>query len=296
MSYYLQKYTNHESRFLVIEGSLIHYRDEGAGQPILMLHGAFSSLHTFESWKDILIKKGFRVLRIDLPGFGLTGSRHDHDYSIPMYCHVIESFLKLLNVEQCHIAGNSLGGWLAWELALHNPKLVDRLVLISSAGFLDDRSIPLPFKMAKTPFVNRVIKYAVKRNMLEQFVREVYGDKSKITTELIDRYYDLFSREGNPEAFLSLCNQKMKDNTHKLKHIKHDTLILWGENDEWLPVENAYRFSIQMPNSKLIIYEGVGHIAMEEIPVISSKDVSGFLGKSNKASRSAKMYVQKTGS
>ena len=219
MSYYLQKYANHESRFLVIDGSLIHYRDEGAGQPILMLHGAFSSLHTFEYWKDILIKKGFRVVRMDLPGFGLTGSRHDQDYSIPTYCHVIQSFLKILNIEQCHIAGNSLGGWLAWELALRSPELIDRRVLISAAGFLDDRSIPLPFKMAKTPFVNRVIKYAVKRNMLEQFVREVYGDKSKITTELIDRYYDLFSREGNPEAFLSLCNLKMIDNTHKLKHI-----------------------------------------------------------------------------
>lgn len=298
MSYYLQKYTNQHSRFLVIDNSLIHYRDEGEGQPVLLLHGAFSSLHTFEQWKNMLVKNGYRVLRLDLPGFGLTGSRMDHDYSVPTYLKVIKEFLKILQIPRCHIGGNSLGGWLAWELTLAHPEMVDRLVLVSAAGFLDDKSIPLPFKMAKTPFINKVIKYVVKRNLLEGFVKQVYGNKEKVTTELVDRYFDLFSREGNPEAFLALCNQKPKDNTHKLKKITQETLILWGEEDEWLPVENAYRFSIQMPNSHLIIYEGVGHIAMEEIPQISGKDLLQFLDKGKKAGKGkeAPMYVMPTGS
>jgi pimeloyl-ACP methyl ester carboxylesterase len=277
MSNFLKKYTNKHSRFLVLDGSLAHYRDQGEGDPILLIHGAFSSLHTFEAWNEILIKNGFRVIRLDLPGFGLTGSRQDHRYNMEIYIDSIREFLDVLDIKKCSIAGNSLGGWLAWEYALKYSKQIEKLILISAAGFLDDKSIPLPFRMARTPFINKVIKYVVKRNVLEQFVKQVYGDKSKVTVELVDRYFELFSREGNPEAFLALCNTKLKDNTNKLKKIKTPTLILWGEKDEWLPIENAYRFDIQIPNSELIIYEGVGHIPMEELPEETAEDVMSFL-------------------
>jgi pimeloyl-ACP methyl ester carboxylesterase len=289
MSSYLRKYTNKYSRFLVIDDTLIHYRDQGEGEPILLLHGAFSSLHTFEEWNSILVNNGFRVLRIDLPGFGLTGSRGDHRYDMAVYMETIREFLDVMEVDKCTIAGNSLGGWLAWEFALKYANRVNKLVLIASAGFIDDGSIPLPFKMAKTPFINKVIKYVVKRNVLEQFVKQVYGDKSKVSEELIQRYFELFSREGNPEAFLAICNTKPKDNTNKLKRIKAPTLILWGEKDEWIPIEYAYRFDIQIPNSDLIIYEGVGHIPMEELPQETAQDVIAFV--SQKEDGSANMKV-----
>lgn len=279
MSLYLRKYTNKYSRFVVVDDTLIHYRDQGEGEPILLLHGAFSSLHTFEEWNNILTNRGYRVLRLDLPGFGLTGSRSDHRYSMEVYVETIRQFLQTMDVKKCVIAGNSLGGWLSWEFALKYPAMVRKLVLIASAGYIDDRSIPLPFKMAKTPFINKVIKYVVKRNVLEQFVRQVYGDQSKITEELIERYYELFSREGNPEAFLAICNTKPKDNTNKLKKIKAPTLILWGEKDEWIPIEYAYRFDIQIPNSDLIIYEGVGHIPMEELPHETAQDLISFISQ-----------------
>jgi pimeloyl-ACP methyl ester carboxylesterase len=283
MTSFLKKYTNRYSRFVVIDETLVHYRDQGDGEPILLIHGAFSSLHTFEEWNDILVNNGYRVLRLDLPGFGLTGSRHDHRYSMEIYVETLKQFLDTLDVRSCSIAGNSLGGWLAWEFALKYPRKVNKLVLIASAGFIDEGSIPLPFKMAKTPFINKVIKYVVKRNVLEQFVKQVYGDQSKVTEELIQRYYELFSREGNPEAFLAICNTKPKDNTNKLKKIKHPTLILWGEKDEWIPIDYAYRFDIQIPNSDLIIYEGVGHIPMEELPQETAQDLIAFVSQTEES-------------
>lgn len=277
----LEKYTNRHSRFLVIDGMMIHYRDEGEGVPILMLHGAFSSLHTFNEWTAIFKTKGFRIIRLDAPGFGLTGPHPDHIYTIPNHLRILTVFLDILGIKKCHIVGNSMGGWLGWEFALKYPERVDRLVLLDAAGFLTPENIPLPFRMAQTPFINRVIKYVITRPVLETFLREVYYDQSKITEQLISRYYDLVTRPGNPEAFLILVNGKFKDNTAHLKRIEAPTLIMWGREDRWLPVETAYRFRQAIPNSRIIVYKNVGHLPMEEIPEISANDAIHFLQMAN---------------
>ncbi|MFT5617347.1 MAG: pimeloyl-ACP methyl ester carboxylesterase [Arenicella sp.] len=277
MENYLTKYTNKYSRFVAIDGALVHYRDEGSGFPLVLLHGAFSSLHTFNAWVEEL-KPYFRIIRVDLPGFGISHSRIDHSYGISVYTDFLKGFLDTLDIECCHLAGSSLGGWISWEFTSRYPKRVEKLTLLDSAGFLDPSAVPLPFKMARTPFVGRVIKYVIRKNILEKFLRQVYFDQEKVTEELLERYYDLFSREGNPEAFLSLVNGKFKDNTSKLKNIKTPTLIIWGENDEWIPVEYAYKFHKKIPNSKLVIYENVGHIPMEEAPKMTAQDFLQFVG------------------
>ncbi len=273
---YLDKYANDQSRFLVLDGSLVHYRLEGKGPPLLLIHGAFSSLHTFDAWTDQL-SSNYSIVRFDLPGFGLSGSRTDHDYTMSRYIEVLAGFLDRLEIKKCHIAGSSLGGWLAWEFALRYPNRVNKLILISSAGFLENRNLPLPFRVARTPILGRAIKFAANKNVLEQFLRQVYTDQSKITPEVIDRYFDLFNREGNPEAFLALANGQHHDHTSGLKQVPHQTLILWGEDDLWLPLENGYRFRDRIPNSRLIIYEGVGHVPMEEAPTATAQDVLKFL-------------------
>ena len=277
MENYLTKYANKHSRFLALDGSLIHYRDEGRGEPMVLLHGAFSSLHTYNAWVEEL-KPYFRLIRLDLPGFGISGSRTDQDYRIQNYVRIVGEVLDMLDVDSCHIVGSSLGGWISWEFALKYPERTKSLVLLDSAGFMDMDAIPLPFKMARTPFVNRVIKYVVRRGMLEQFVQQVYYDQSKVTAELIERYHDLFTREGNPEAFLHLVNGKFRDNTRKLKYITAPTLIIWGEEDQWIPVMFAYRFEMSIPDAALIVYEHVGHVPMEEIPKMTAQDILTFHG------------------
>lgn len=275
----LFKYTTDASRFLVVDNLLVHYRDEGEGPVLLLLHGAFSSLHTFNDW-TIHLKRHYRVIRLDLMGFGLTGPNEDDDYSMENHMRVLRIFLNILRIENCHIVGNSLGGWLAWEFTLRYPDRVNKLVLIDAAGFLDEESIPLPFKVARAPIFGRVIKYVVRRPVLEQFVRQVYYDSSKVSEQLIDRYYDLFTSEGNTAAFLKLVNTKAKDNTKRLQDIEHQTLILWGKGDMWIPLKNAYRFHHLLPNSVLKIYPEVGHVPMEEIPEESVLDLMNFLEES----------------
>jgi pimeloyl-ACP methyl ester carboxylesterase len=271
------KYADKCSRFLVMDGAMVHYREEGHGETLVLLHGAFSSLHTFDTWAAEL-KKHFRVLRVDLPGFGLTDVKVDYSQGITPFVQFIENFLERLGVQNFHIIGSSLGGWISWELSLRNPERVKNLILLNSAGFIEVDAIPLPFKMARTPIVGRIVKYAVRRNVLEQFLRQVYYDESKVTEALIERYYDLFSRGHNPEAFLEFVNGHFRDNTRKLKYLTVPTLIIWGEEDRWIPVKFAYRFQKLIPNAKLIIYEHVGHIPMEEIPHMTLEDVTQFLG------------------
>lgn len=272
----LFKYTTDASRFLVVDNLLIHYRDEGEGEPLVLLHGAFSSLHTYNDWVKHL-KKHYRVIRLDIMGFGLTGPNESDDYSMNNHMRILKAFLNILKVEQCYMVGNSLGGWLCWEFGIRYPEKVKKLVLIDSAGFLEEENIPLPFKLARSPLVGKVIKYVVKRPILEQFVKQVYFDQSKVTEQLLNRYYDLFTRDGNNDAFIKLVNQRVKDNSEALKSFMQPSLIMWGKEDVWIPVNNAKRFHELLPNSHLLIYPNVGHVPMEEIPDESVLDLLNFL-------------------
>lgn len=272
------KYTTKDSRFLIFDETLIHYRDEGNKDafPLLLLHGAFSSLHTYNGWSKVL-KEHFRIIRIDMPGFGLTGPNIRGSHDMLMYQRCVATVLDRLGIEKCHIAGSSLGGWVSWEFAADYPERIEKLVLLGAAGFLDDRNVPLPFKMARTPFLSRVARYAIKRNILEKFVKQVYYNQEKVSEALIDRYYELFTREGNPEVFFKMANSKFEENTHKLKKVEAPTLLMWGKHDKWIPVDNAYRFERRIRNSEILIYDNCGHLPMEEIPRQSANDVLQFL-------------------
>lgn len=273
-----EKYINEHSMFMDIDGLQVHYRDEGKGFPLLLIHGAFSSLHTFDDWAHALAGD-YRIIRLDLPGFGLTGSTAATDYTRNAYMSCLHTFLQNLGIEQCNIAGSSLGGWIAWEFVLEYPASIRKMILIGSAGYIERKDFPLPFKMAQTPFLNKLIKYITPRNMVERFLKEVYYDQTKITDQIIDRYQDLFLMDGNRDAFISIANTKFERNEEDIKNIKSPVLILWGAKDKWIPLEHAHRFKNELPNAELIVYEDVGHIPMEEIPEQSARDVKAFLTK-----------------
>jgi len=131
------KYAQAPSAFVSVEGVEVHYRDEGNPEdslPIVLIHGTGASLHTFEDWAQEL-KKEHRVLRMDLPAFGLTGPFPDRDYSIDHYVAFLEAFLLAKNIDRCILGGNSLGGSIAWRFALDRPDRVDKLILIDAAGY-----------------------------------------------------------------------------------------------------------------------------------------------------------------
>jgi len=270
------RYKLKESQFMEVSGMRVHYTDEGKGEAVLLLHGTGASLHTWQAWVEVL-KKNFRVIRLDLPGFGLTGPAPDRNYRVDNYVKFLRQFLAVLKIKQVSIAGNSLGGQIAWHYTANYSDDVNKLILIDSAGLPRLNEIPMPIRLARMPVVGALARYISPRFLVRNSLWEVYFDRSKVTEELIDRYYTLALREGNRQAFIDRAMQLEEDTGAGLERIGIPTLILWGRYDQWIPVEQAENFRKKLPWSQVVIYDNAGHVPHEEIPEQSVADAVKFL-------------------
>lgn len=274
------RYTTPSSRFMDIAGADLHYRDEGQGIPIILLHGTAASLQTWDGWTAELSKQ-YRVLRPDMPGFGLTGPNASGSYSIDYYRDLLLHFMDSLGIERAHIGGSSLGGQIAFDFAATHPERVQKLLLVSPTGVTNanDKRITLPFRIAQTPLLRHSLRYVTPRFIVEQSLREVYGDDSKLKPETIRLSHDLLLREGNRSALIDRLNTVDTDNLHKLAQVQAPTLILWGEADAWVPVTDARQFQQGIRGAQLKLHAGAGHIPMEEQPQATVQDVLSFLSQ-----------------
>ncbi len=271
-------YTDEESKFVQIQGMDVHYKIEGEGMPLLLLHGTGSSLHTWDDWAAIM-DDSFKIVRLDLPAYGLTGPRPDRDYRISGYISFLSEFVKSINLDSFHIAGNSFGGELAFIYAAQHPNKVGKLVLLDPAGIERNDSVepPMIFKLAQNPFMSLILKkvtpvYFVKNNILE-----VFSNDAMVTDVMVKRYHDMATRKGNREAFVDRINSPFEPTQKYLSLLEEPTLIMWGEDDEWIPFEDAAIMDLLIPNSRVVSYPNVGHIPMEEYPIQSAADAMIFL-------------------
>ncbi len=277
-----EKYARYPSAFMELDGMQVHYRDEGLKRdsllPLVLLHGTGSSLHTFEAWTNEL-KFQRRVIRMDLPAFGLTGPFPNKDYSIDHYVDFIQHFLVAKGIKRCILGGNSLGGNIAWQFASKYPQMVDKLILIDAAGYpMVSKSTPIAFRIARTPVLNNLLRFLTPRFMARASVENVYADEAKVSDELVDRYFELTLREGNRRALVDRMKLPVDSTAYpKIKTIQHPTLILWGEQDRLIPPDVAQRFHADLPNNTLVVLPQAGHVPMEESPKESLRVVNAFL-------------------
>jgi pimeloyl-ACP methyl ester carboxylesterase len=269
------------SRFATIAGMQVHLRDEGPredAEPIVLLHGTGASLHTWEGWTQAL-KGERRVISYDMPGFGLTGPAPDANYSIENYARVVVAVLDQLGVQRCVLVGNSLGGYVAWATTVLHPDRVARLVLVDSGGYpYQSTSVPLGFRIARTPVLRTLMKDVLPRGVIESSVRNVFGDPSKVTPELIDRYFDLTTREGNRLALGQRFAQTQPgDLAKRVPEIKVPTLIIWGGQDRLIPPDQGQRFNREIAGSQLRMFDALGHVPQEEDPAATVAVFKEFL-------------------
>ncbi len=274
------KYKLPESQFIDIKGLRVHYTDEGKTkdkkETVVLVHGTAASLHTWQGWVPEL-KKSFRVIRMDLPAFGLTGPAADRNYSIESYVKFLENFFAALGIKQVNLVGNSLGGHIAWRYAAAHPDDVFKLILIDSAGLPRMGEIPLPIRLARKPVLSSAAKYISPRFLVKRSLKEVYFDASKVTDALIDRYFTMTLRAGNREAFVDRALQLAEGDGTLLRKIGSPTLIMWGRHDRWIPIEQQEIFRKKLLLPQTVIYENAGHVPHEEIPAETVADALKFL-------------------
>lgn len=289
----LEKYNVDGMSVIQIEGMPVHYVLEGRGPALLLLHGTSSSLHTWDGWVETL-SDSFRIIRVDLPGFGLTGPHPEADYSIDMFTRVLGVLMDSLQIDAYSVAGNSLGGYIAWNMAVAYPDAVEKVVLLDAVAYhqeldaeglaVKSRGHSLAFKLARNPFAAFMVRWITPRFLVKSSLQEVYYDDSKVSESLVDRYYHLLRRKGNRKAFIDNVQSRVPEGKEQhLPGLTAPVLIQWGMHDEWIDVSLAYWFEKVLPDNELIIYDKAGHVPMEEIPEQTGVDAKRFLLKARAA-------------
>ncbi len=270
------------STFIDIDGMQVHLRDQGPRNeltPIVLIHGTSASLHTWDGWTAVLAEQR-RVIRFDLPAFGLTGPAPDGNYSAERYADFTLKLMDALGVEHAVLAGNSLGGHIAMETALQAPSRVSGLVLVDAGGYpFEAQSMPIGFRIARIPAFAPLMNRLLPRSMIVSSVESVYGDPSRITPELIDRYYELTLREGNRAALVERFRQMSArdDARQRAKTIAVPTLIIWGGRDRLIPPHVGEQMHEDIAGSELARFAELGHVPHEEDPAATVAVTAEFM-------------------
>ena len=250
-------------------GEIVHLRDEGPrdGFPVILLHGSNASVQTWEPWVTRL-KTRYRVISFDFPGHGLSSPVASRDYSTAAYVAVTEKLVARLGLSRFAIGGNSMGGGVAWAYAHRHPGQVAGLILVDAAGQPDRRGgkLPIGFRIALTPVVRDLVKDITPRAMIEQSLHQTVSVQSVVTPAMIDRYWQLLHYPGNRQAtldrFAAYATQPKSPDTP----LAVPAAIIWGRDDRLIPVTSAAWFSARLPNARVTVLDGVGHVPMEEAP------------------------------
>jgi pimeloyl-ACP methyl ester carboxylesterase len=274
-----QKYGNAESKFVMLDGVRMHYRDEGPRDaPVIMLvHAHFDSLLMWDPWVDAL-KDQYRVVRFDFTSHGLTGVDPSGDYTLKRTVDLVEMLAKNLGLTKFSMAGTSMGGTISIHYATRNPEQVDKLILLSPGALntrIRGRDTPPPLP----PGID-LLQFITPKAMFYGLLNNGFGDKSKVTDQLATQWWELMRLEGQRKAEIERNRQYVSgDVDAKIRTIIQPTLIMWGEKNPVVAVDQAKQLVDLMTAAKsvrLIVYPGVGHMAVHEAPEQTAKDARAF--------------------
>lgn len=270
-------------RWTRIDGRAVNYVELGSGPPILFVHGLSGS---WQNWLEQLLpfSEDHRVVAVDLPGFGESEMPRD-TISISGYGSFVDRFMDAIGMEAATIVGNSMGGFIGLELGISYPARVERLVLVSAAGLSIEkrRNEPLLKLMylgenvaqwATARVVGRSREMAGRPRGRRAIMWFVTPHAERLAPEFVIEQTKGAGKPGFLPALDALTDYPIRD---RLDDIECPVLIVWGEKDLLVPVKDAYTFDELIPDSKLIVYEDVGHCAMFEVPERFNADLRAFL-------------------
>ncbi len=277
------KYSGATSHFVDLPGGYhVHYQDDGdPALPLLvLLHGFGDSYTSWEGWVREL-KNRRRIISLDFPGHGLTRAPQGTVLRAEALADFVDSFADKLALPKFAVAGNSMGGGVAWQLAVRHPERINALILVDAAGFPNEKppaEVPLAFRILRYPIGRAVLRNIDNRFLIREGLRTDVYDKSLITPAVVDRWADFQRAPGHRAILMSVdLGGQSADTAALLATIKVPTLILWGDADPLIEPAAARKFAAAIPGSTLIIYKQVGHLPQIEIPARSAASVLEFL-------------------
>lgn len=290
-----EKYATGSSQFLDLsDGTRIHFRDEGnAKNPtVILLHGFNGSLLNFDRLVPLLVED-YRLVSIDLPGFGLTGAIPSADYSTESFIDTVTTLTTHLGIEKFSIAGNSMGGGVAWRYALNNPRKVESLILIASSGVMteeDSRKFaerkdnsPIVWRLMNSNILKRFLSYYTPKFFATQGLKVSVYDQKLANIEHAMQFHDLVLLEGSRNAILSMSmgSRSKMHGPESLSRIEAPTLVIHGDKDNIIPIERSQVFGEYIDNVEVKIYSQIGHLPMYEDPNKTANDIKSFLQNLN---------------
>ncbi|WP_323761947.1 alpha/beta fold hydrolase [Maricaulis sp.] len=265
-------------RLVDVAGVRTRVRIEGPvdAPALIMVHGFSHSLESWDAWAEAL-SADYRVVRMDLPGHGLTGPDPQARYSVPQTVDFLDGLMDALQIERATLIGNSLGGLVAWRQAATHPTKVDRLVLLSPGGFsingVTENPVPVPmgvqFYLTQAP-----------QPIITAATGALYGDPAAMAPETPERVLQLMRGDGVGQAMIERLRVfTLPEPTAELGQVEAPTLILWGAADVIIPAAHGAQFVEAMPDARLITYPGLGHVVHEEAPELTLADLRDFLNE-----------------
>jgi pimeloyl-ACP methyl ester carboxylesterase len=278
-----EKYGNAASRFVDLPGGFhVHYQDEGhPSLPLLvLLHGFGDSYTSWDGWVRELGSR-FRIIRLDFPGHGLTRAPEGYVLRGDALADFVDAFAAKLDLPQFAVAGNSMGGSVAWQLALRHPDRVNALVLLDAAGFPNEKppaAVPLAFRILKYRLGRALLRNIDNRPLIEEGLKTDVYDKSVITPAFVDRWAEFQRAPGHRAILMSIDPTSMNNAAAPiLQYIRAPTLVVNGESDVLVEPASARKLAAAIPGAKLIVYPQVGHLPQIEIPQRSAADAAAFV-------------------
>ena len=272
-----KRYVASSPQMLDVDGLKVHYKETGpqAAPALLLMHGFGSSLQAWDDW-SLKLEQKYRVIRLDLPGFGLTGASPANDYSEEKDLAILTHFADKLGLEKFSIIGHSMGGKMAWTLAASQPERVQALVLMAPDGFPEAKDIGT--KPYEVPAVTGLIKYFLPKYLVRKSIEPAFAEADALSDARVNRYYDMLRAPGVRAAILERSNQTIyTDPVPRLKAIKAPTLLIWGEQDHMIPSTNAKSYASVLSNSTTVLVPKLGHLLQEEQPEKGLTAVMQFL-------------------
>lgn len=264
------------SHFIKWRNAEVHYTDEGSGFPVLMIHG-FGGSYTNFNELAALMKDKYRVIRVDLPGFGLSDfpAVNENENYLQDYRDYIAFILDTLHLDSVYVIGNSMGGAATWMTAIDHPDKVRKIVLLDPAGY-DSEKIAGNLMMFKFKSVRQMFNKGMPMFMSREGARRTFFKDDSIPAEFILRNNRFTNRDGNIAHMLNLATSNQFPDESLIGKVTRPTLIIWGKQDEIIPVEHAERFHQAIKGSKVELIDQCGHCPMMEEPLKTRELVEQF--------------------